>query len=426
MRFKKYLAVFSLMMIMCLSVLPSFASAERFDIIAGKFNANTNLSGNATTINLRGAYDVDGFYIRGKNRYASAGNLTVTMYNAKNEVLYKSTEYKFPYIGSNDYGDVHREERKIKGVSFIELKGVVNLFEFKVYGSEYVPQITNLKNTPSVNSVFFNWENPSDGSFNGVKIYKDNEVVATVDKDSTSYTVSGLEDNKTYKFKVVSLYKDEEILVDERNISTLLDPKKIPPNPVSFLKAEPTDKTVKLKWKKPNDDDLAGYKILQNGKKIAEIGLEEEFTVKNLKSLTDYKFDVIAFDKDKNDSSPVSLSVKTLEEKDDVPPHVPSNVDVKPSNGALIASWDRVSDKDLGGYNVYVDGEKINGNLITSTNFVIKNLENGRKYKIQVQAVDRSGNASELSLLAFGTPDINTIPIIESKYSLQEELCFLN
>ncbi|MEC1984448.1 hypothetical protein P9F15_29510, partial [Bacillus cereus] len=95
MRVKKCLAVFSLIMVMCLSVLPSFASAERFDIIAGKFNANTYLSGSSVTINLRGAYDVDGFYIRGKNRYASAGNITVTMYNAKNELLYTSYNYKF-------------------------------------------------------------------------------------------------------------------------------------------------------------------------------------------------------------------------------------------------------------------------------------------------------------------------------------------
>ena len=419
-RVKKCLAVFSLIMVMCLSVLPSFASAERFDIIAGKFNANTYLSGSSVTINLRGAYDVDGFYIRGKNRYASAGNITVTMYNAKNELLYTSYNYKFPYIGSNDYGDVHTEERKIKGVSFVKLEGTVNLFEFKVYGSEYVPQITNLKNTPSVNSIYFNWENPIDERFNGVKIYKDNDLVATVDKGSTSHTVSDLEDNKAYKIKVVSLYEDKEIVVDESNIKTLLDPKKIPPNPVSFLKAESTDKTVKLKWKKPKDEDLAGYKILQNGKKIVEIGLVEEFMIKNLEPLTEYNFSVVAVDKDKNDSTPVNVSVKTLEEKDDIPPQVPSNVVAKPSNGALIASWDKVPDKDLAGYNVYVDGNKVNSDLVSSTNFTVKKLENKRKYKIQIQAVDRSGNASELSLAAFGIPDTNTIPIIESTYSLQD------
>ncbi|HHB2124613.1 TPA: fibronectin type III domain-containing protein, partial [Bacillus cereus] len=205
-----------------------------------------------------------------------------------------------------------------------------------------------------------------------------------------------------------------------KTVKTLIDPKKVPPGPVSSFVAEPTDKTVKLKWKKPIDDDLAGFKILQNGKQVAEIGLEEEFTVKNLKPLTDYTFGVMAVDKDKNDSTPVDLSVKTLEENDDEPPLVPSNVFAKPSNGALIATWDKVSDKDLAGYNVYVDDKKINSNLISSTNFTIKNLENNRKYKIQVQAVDRSGNFSELSLAAYGTPDERTIPIIESKYSLQD------
>ncbi|WP_242488050.1 hypothetical protein [Bacillus sp. TH13] len=58
--------------------------------------------------------------------------------------------------------------------------------------------------------------------------------------------------------------------------------------------------------------------------------------------------------------------------------------------------------------------------MVSSTNFTVKKLENKRKYKIQIQAVDRSGNASELSLAAFGIPDTNTIPIIESTYSLQD------
>ncbi|WP_370991614.1 fibronectin type III domain-containing protein [Bacillus tropicus] len=421
MRFKKCFAFFSLMMIMCLSVLPSFASAESTNIIAGKFNKDTTLGNNAPlTINLDGSYDVNGFYIKGKNRFASAGDATVTMYDAKNNVVYKSTQYKFPYVGATKGGEIYKENVNIKGVSFVELKGEAKLLEFEVYGSEYVPQITNLKNTPSVNSIYFNWENPVDSSFNGVRIYKDNELVATVDKTLTDYSVLNLDDNKAYKFKVVSLYGDKEIVIDESNIKTLLDPKKIPPNPVSSLVAEPTDKTVKLKWKKPSDDDLAGFKILQNGKQVAEIGLEEEFTVKNLQPLTDYTFGVISVDIDKNDSPPVSLSVKTLEENDEEPPHVPSNVFAKPSNGALIASWDKVSDKDLAGYNVYVDGKKINSNLITSTTFVIKNLENSKKYKIQVQAVDRSGNASELSLEAFGTPDVNTIPVIESNYGVKD------
>ncbi|WP_142245113.1 fibronectin type III domain-containing protein, partial [Bacillus cereus] len=242
----------------------------------------------------------------------------------------------------------------------------------------------------------------------------------TVDKSVSSYKFEGLEANKNYNFKFVALYGDKKTSGIQKGVKTLIDPKTIPPGPVSSLTAEPTYNTVKLKWKSPKDDDLSGFKILQNGKQVAEIGLEEEFTVKNLQPLTDYTFGVISVDKDKNDSPPVSLSVKTLFEKDEEPPLVPSNVFAKPSNGALIASWDKVSDKDLAGYNVYVDDKKVNSNLITSTTFVIKNLENSKKYKIQVQAVDFSKNASALSLPAYGTPDVNTMPIIESNYGVKD------
>ncbi|MES5930278.1 fibronectin type III domain-containing protein, partial [Bacillus cereus group sp. MG9] len=294
--------------------------------------------------------------------------------------------------------------------------------DFKVYGStDKVTNITNLEGHSDVNKISFSWENSGSSKFVGVKVYRDNQYLATVDKPLNSYIVDGLKADTPYVFKFTSLDSNGfETVGVTKTFRTSVDPKTIPPGPVSSLTAQPSDKTVKLIWKKPKDEDLVGFKIFQDGKRIAEIGLEEEFTVKNLEPLKEYSFGVVAVDKDKNDSSSVNLSVKTLEEKDDEPPHVPSNVFAKPSNGALIASWDKVSDKDLAGYNVYVDGKKINSNLISSTNFTIKNLENNRKYKIQVQAVDRSGNASELSLAAFGTPDENTIPIIESKYSLQD------
>ncbi|EJR28772.1 fibronectin type III domain-containing protein [Bacillus mycoides] len=352
-------------------------------------------------------------------------NLKVDFYDGINTVY--SIDKGFPSFDGKYYFD-DTLTSNLKGKEIRQLKiqysgnSVIKIYDLKILnGIEEKPlnDIKNLNVVEGVNDVSFTWGNPVNPIFSGVSIYKDNEFLKTVDKSLNSYKVDGLEANKNYNFKFVATYGDKKSQGVQKGVKTLIDPKTVPPSPVSSLTAQPTDKTVKLKWKKPKDDDLAGFKIIQNGKQIAEIGLEEEFTVKNLKSLTDYKFDVIAFDKDKNDSSPVSLSVKTLEEKDDIPPHVPSNVDVKPSNGALIASWDKVSDKDLAGYNVYVDGKKINGNLITSTNFVIKNLENGRKYKIQVQAVDRSENASELSLAAFGTPDVNTIPVIENDYSVK-------
>ncbi|EMW0391711.1 fibronectin type III domain-containing protein [Bacillus cereus] len=375
-------------------------------------------------VDLKDNYSISSFRTFIKvNRYNSL-NLQIYFYDADKKLIKSTRAYPAgSQITSKD--DIeYKENFEVQNFRYLLISGGATLYDLKMFGSKYVPSIADLSYAAGTNDVTFNWSNPNDSNYKGVRVFVDNKEFATVSPSENSYKVEGLQANKPYIFKIVSLYESNGEILESKTItktvSTLVDPKTIPPSPVSSLTSEPTDKTVKLKWKKPKDDDLAGFKILQNGKQIAEIGLEEEFTVKNLQPLTDYNFGVIAVDRDKNDSSPVNLSVKTLEEKDEEPPHVPSNVFAKPSNGALIATWDKVSDKDLAGYNVYVDDKKINSNLVSSTNFTIKNLENNRKYKIQVQAVDRSGNASALSLAAYGTPDEKTLPIIESKYSLQD------
>ncbi|MED3351207.1 hypothetical protein P4388_21680 [Bacillus thuringiensis] len=431
MRVKQCLAVFSLVMIMCLSVLPSFASAAVVDLLEGKtgvmektgqkfknmtdgdMNTFDNLlSPNFVIFDLEDVYIIDKYVVNDSVDSTNLASFYVQYYDSDRNVIKKYTS-----ISSAE---------KVEGIRYVGIKydylNSMRIKDFKVYGStDKVTNITNLEGHSDVNKISFSWENPDSSKFVGVKVYKDNQYLATVDKPLNSYTVDGLKADTPYVLKFTSLDSNGfETVGVTKTFRTSVDPKTIPPGPVSSFTAQPTDKTVKLVWKKPKDEDLAGFKIFQDGKRIAEIGLEEEFTVKNLEPLTEYNFGVVAVDKDKNDSSAVNLSVKTLEENDDIPPHVPSNVFAKPSNGALIASWDKVSDKDLAGYNVYVDGKKINSNLISSTNFTIKNLENDRKYKVQVQAVDLSGNASELSSPVFGTPDINTIPLVESKYNLQD------
>ncbi|HHT7057344.1 TPA: fibronectin type III domain-containing protein [Bacillus cereus] len=446
MRIKKCFAIFSVMMIMCLSVLPSFVKADSNNLFEGIVAVDNKgkkypeiTDGNLNTYSVIQPQATSSERVLFDLGKKAKPKMITYKFNkpVPNDSLYFSL-VALPY---NDVITVNLKKGELEGSldltsyynSSQALRNGVDGFSLRYYGSVPlevsdmkllanlpVSEISDLNAVEGVNDVNFTWKNPIDEKFTGVSIYKENEFLKTVNKSENSYKVEGLEANKNYNFKFVAIYGDEKSQGVQKVVKTLIDPKTVPPSPVSSLTAEPTDKTVKLKWKKPKDDDLAGFKILQNGKQVAEIGLEEEFTIKNLQPLTDYTFGVMAVDRDKNDSSPVNLSVKTLEEKDEEPPHVPSNVFAKPSNGALIATWDKVSDKDLAGYNVYVDDKKVNSNLVSSTNFTIKNLENNRKYKIQVQAVDRSGNASALSLAAYGTPDEKTLPIIESKYSLQD------
>ncbi|MEG7916967.1 fibronectin type III domain-containing protein [Bacillus paranthracis] len=431
------------MFIVCLSVLPSLASADEFDNATPTYRGTFDWYMCAEQYCPKGKIaDKETYFARVNESFVldvKSIRLTMSSENSLYQSILsfydndKKLIRSFPLIGLKNMDYDTYGVRDLKGVRYVSLRNNsgADIFLRRFYISTntagvqgYFPfeleEINSLNAIEGVNDVSFTWKNPTSSNFTGVKIFREDTLVADVGKDVTSYKVTDLKANENYNFKFISMYGKNSSQGVQKGVKTLIDPKTVPPGPVSSFTAEPTDKTVKLKWKKPKDDDLAGFKILQNGKQVAEIGLEEEFTVKNLQPLTDYTFGVIAVDRDKNDSSPVNLSVKTLEEKDEEPPHVPSNVFAKPSNGALIASWDKVSDKDLAGYNVYVDDKKINSNLVSSTNFTIKNLENNRKYKIQVQAVDRSGNASALSLAAYGTPDEKTLPIIESKYSLQD------
>ena len=51
----------------------------------------------------------------------------------------------------------------------------------------------------------------------------------------------------------------------------------------------------------------------------------------------------------------------------------------------------------LQGYNIYVDGKKINDKPLTYNKLIVKNLENDRSYKVQVSAVNKNDVEGEKS-----------------------------
>jgi len=76
-------------------------------------------------------------------------------------------------------------------------------------------------------------------------------------------------------------------------------------------------------------------------------------------------------------------------------------------------SWNSVSDNLLKGYNLYLNSNKINSSLITSTSFSINDLSPDTNYSLQVSAVDIWGNESaKSSPLFFKTLVVPRYPII--------------
>ena len=80
-----------------------------------------------------------------------------------------------------------------------------------------------------------------------------------------------------------------------------------------------------------------------------------------------------------------------MEENDDVPPAVPTGLKTTNMNSGIVLSWNSNTESDLQGYNVYMNGIKMNSKPIINTIYNITNLENGLDYSFTVSAVDTFG-----------------------------------
>ncbi|MEM5678869.1 fibronectin type III domain-containing protein, partial [Bacillus paranthracis] len=60
-------------------------------------------------------------------------------------------------------------------------------------------------------------------------------------------------------------------------------------------------------------------------------------------------------------------------------------------------AWNGVNSPHLKGYNVYVDGKKINDKPLNSTKLIVNNLENDKSYMVQISAINNDDIEGEKS-----------------------------
>lgn len=250
-------------------------------------------------------YDLSGLRVLAKKNLYNTIKFNLIFYDSEKKELYSTRKFD---VGSSAKGDTleYKDNFTVKNVRYIRLAGGGTLYDLKIFGSVYRPSITNLKDVVDGNNVSFNWLNPIDPTFKGVKIYRGSELIATVDPKGSSYSVSNLEAGKEYEFKFVSLYEKDGNVLESDSINK------------------------KINTKMPLVDP-------------------------------------------------------------------PKNVYVTPQNGSLIINWESVKSEFLKGYNVYVDGKKVNDELLTSNKLILKNMENDKEYSVQISAVnleDKEGDKS--------------------------------
>ncbi|WP_262715139.1 fibronectin type III domain-containing protein [Bacillus toyonensis] len=157
---------------------------------------------------------------------------------------------------------------------------------------------------------------------------------------------------------------------------------------ISNFKAIADYKKVTLNWENPvNSNNTKLTKLYQDGKEIKTFNLNENITsyvVENLTEGKNYSFKMTVVDDKGRETGGITKSVKTLIPLIDPP----ENVFITPQNKKLVIAWNGVNSPYLKGYNIYIDGKKVNSSTLNSNKLIVDNLENDKSYKIQISAVN--------------------------------------
>ncbi|KAA6456076.1 MULTISPECIES: fibronectin type III domain-containing protein [Bacillus cereus group] len=170
---------------------------------------------------------------------------------------------------------------------------------------------------------------------------------------------------------------------------------------------------VNFTWNNPNMDGFIGVKIYKEGSLVATVDKNKNsYKVDGLEEDKNYTFKFVS-DYAEGESVGVQKSVKTKEKPKEPMPLVkpPDNVFLTPQNGKMVIAWDDVKSPYLEGYNVYVDGKKINDKPLTSSKLIVKDLENDKSYKVQISAVNKEGVEGEKSKVKEDKPSSDALEV---------------
>jgi fibronectin type 3 domain-containing protein len=247
-----------------------------------------------------------------------------------------------------------------------------NLYEFRLWGEPSTvnhEEVTGLAaSDKTLNSITLNWTNPTNNlDFTGVKVYRNNTLIKTLDKTQTSYTDSNLQQDTSYNYKVAATYSDGFEATGQTIAAKTAAPPK-PPGEVKALNAYATHKKVELSWTLPTSENFKMVRIYRDQVETAFLGglfgttayaaetpiFETNGTYFNdlsVKPSTKYEYMLTTVSNEGLESNGVTTQVTTKEE----PAPQMDGISYLDENGNLIFTWKQPT---TGTVKVFVDGQE--------------------------------------------------------------------
>ena len=244
----------------------------------------------------------------------------------------------------------------------------------------------------------------------GYNVYLNETKVNDTLVTGTEYALTELTEATEYAVRVtaVDAAENESARSEAATFTTLKkeEPKdtEAPSVPTAVVAADITQTTAKVTWDASTDNvGVAGYNVYVNEAKVnASPVTVTEYDLTGLTEATEYTVRVSAVDAAGNESArSEATTFTTLESEKPAPekPATPTNVKISEiKHTKALVTWDSVLARAaVEGYNVYLDGEKVNATSVKETRYELTGLKVGTKYNVAVTAVNEEGTESEIT-----------------------------
>ena len=257
---------------------------------------------------------------------------------------------------------------------------------------------SNLSAQPRENSVALSWTASNDDvGVTGYRIFVNDELYKTI--GTTSVTVSELTASTNYIFSVAA-FDAAGNLSAQASITVSTTDETAPTQPANLVN-QISGTSVLLSWTASTDNvGVSGYRVYVNGQ-LFETTAETNITITGLNPEIQNTIAVTAFDAAGNQSGKTAIIISV---NDQLPPTMPSGVNVQPSEQSILINWTASTDNiGVAGYNIYIN-EELQG-YTNNTNYTVSGLYALTQYTLGIEAYDANGNKSDKALITAITTD---------------------